>query len=197
MLRFGVITHIDEAKALVRVQFTDMDGVVSYWLPVLKQKTLHDKQYWMPDIGEHVAVLMDEKAEEGVVLGAIYSQADTVPVVSKDKYHLRFKDGTVIEYDRVRHKLYADVKGDIDVKATGRCDVDCEGQIYIKSATNITIQAPSLNMKGGSPASGVFEGTLRLRGDLIVENGNIDVQGNVHATGSIIDGAGNTNHHSH
>lgn len=198
MLRFGVITQIDESKALVRAQFTDMDGVLSYWLSVLKQKTLKDKQYWMPDIGEHVACLIDENGEEGVVLGAIYSDADTVPVSSKDKYHVKFNDGTVIEYDRAAHKLYADIKGDIDVKATGRCDIDCQSQIYVKSATNITIQAPSLNMKGGSPANGVFEGTFRLIGNLIVENGNIDVlQGNINAAGNIIDGSGNTNHHTH
>ncbi len=198
MLRFGIVTHIDESKALVRVQFTDMDGVLSYWLPVVKQKTLMDKQYWMPDIGEHVACLIDENGEEGVVLGAIYSDADAVPVSSKDKYHMKFNDGTVIEYDRAAHKLYADIKGDIDVKAIGRCDIDCQSQIYIKSATNITIQAPSLNMKGGSPADGVFEGTFRLIGNLIVENGNIDVlQGNINAAGNIIDGSGNTNHHTH
>jgi phage baseplate assembly protein V len=193
-----VITQIDESRALARVQFTDMDGVLSYWLSVLKQKTLKDKQYWMPDIGEHVACLIDENGEEGVVLGAIYSDADAVPVSSKDKCHIKFNDGTVIEYDRASHKLYADVKGDIDVKATGRCDINCQSQIYIKSATNITIQAPSLNMKGGSPANGVFEGTFRLIGNLIVESGNIDVlQGNINAAGNIIDGSGNTNHHTH
>lgn len=28
-------------------------------------------------------------------------------------------------------------------------------------------------------------------------NGNLEVNGNIHATGTIIDDAGNTNHHSH
>lgn len=190
MLRFGVIVAIDESRGMARVQYTDMDGEVSYWLAVVKQKTLKDKAYWMPDIGEHVAVLIDENAEEGVVLGAIYSEADSVPVSSKDKYHIRFNDGTMIEYDRAEHKLTADVKGDIEVKSTGRCDVDCQNQIYIKSVTNITIQAPIINMKGGSPAEGWFEGNFRLIG-------NLEVQGNIYATGSIIDAGGNTNHHSH
>lgn len=190
MLRFGIVVAVDETKGMVRVQYTDMDGEVSYWLAVLKPKTLKDKAYWMPDIGEHVAVLIDENAEEGVVLGAIYSSSDAVPVSSKDKYHVKFNDGTVIEYDRTEHKLKADVKGDIEIKATGRADVDCQSQIYIKSATNITIQAPSINMKGGSPAEGLFEGNFRLIG-------NLEVEGNIHATGSIIDESGNTNHHSH
>lgn len=190
MLKFGIVTNIDESRALVRVQFTDMDAVISYWLPVMRGKTLKDKQYWMPDVGEHVVCLLDENGEEGVVLGAIYSAEDPPPVRSKDKYHVRFNDGTVIEYDRAEHKLKADVKGDVEIRATGKCEVDCQSDIYIKSATHITIQAPSLTMKGGSPADGYFEGTFRLKGDLLVE-------GNIHATGSIIDGGGNTNHHSH
>ncbi|MDI1471935.1 putative phage baseplate component [Thermodesulfovibrio sp. N1] len=190
MLRFGVVVGVDESRGMVRVQYTDMDGEVSYWLAVLKQKTLKDKVYWMPDVGEHVAVLIDENAEEGVVLGAIYSSADSVPVSNKDKCHIKFEDGTWIEYDRAEHKLRAEIQGDIDVKATGRCDLDCQSQIYIKSASNITIQAPTINMKGGSPAEGWFEGNFRLIG-------NLEVQGNIYVTGSIIDEGGNTNHHSH
>jgi len=205
LLKIGIVTNIDETKALVRVQFQDMDSVISYWLPVLQHKTLKDKQYWMPDIGEHVVCLMDEHGEEGVVLGAIYSDADTVPVSSKDKYHVKFNDGTVIEYDRAVHKLKADIKGDVEIKAAGKVDIDAH-QINIKSATVISIeapalvsirsvsqvmiQAPSISFKGGSPAEGVFDGSLRI-------NGNLYVEGNINATGSIIDAGGNTNHHSH
>jgi phage baseplate assembly protein V len=200
LLRLGVITQIDESRALVRVQFTDMDGVLSYWLAVLKQKTLKDKQYWMPDIGEHVACLIDKNGEEGIVLGAIYSDADAVPVSSKDKKHIKFEDGTIIEYDRAAHKLYADVKGDIDVKATGKCDVDCKDDVTVQSDTSVTIKAPTImiiNEEGGN-VDGVFEGDFRVRGNIYVENGNIEVEnGNIRAVGTIMDSAGNTNHHSH
>lgn len=190
MYRTGIVVAIDEAAAKVRVQFDALDGVVSYWLPVLVQKTLSDKCYHMPDPGEHVVCLVDENGEEGVVLGAIYSAADAPPVSSADKFHVTFKDGTVVEYDRSVHKLTADVKGDVSVKATGRCDFDCGSQIFIKSATNVLIQAPVIGMKGGSPAVGTFEGSFRLIG-------NLDVEGNISATGTIIDGGGNTPHHSH
>lgn len=199
LVRVGVVTNTYPQTGTVRVHLVDVDDSVSYELPMLFRKTFNDKEYWMPDIGEHVVCLFSGQGlEQGFVLGAIYCTADPVPVSSQDKCHITFNDGTVIEYDRAAHKLLADVKGDIEVKTTGRCDVDCQSQIYIKSATNITIQAPSLNMKGGSPANGVFEGTFRLIGNLIVENGNIDVQGgNITAAGTIIDGGGNTNHHSH
>ncbi len=190
MFKLGIVTAMDEARAMVRVRFDDMDGVLSYWLPVVQHKTLKDKAYWMPDVNEHVVCLLDENGEDGIVLGAIYSDADAVPVSSKDKCHITFEDGSTIEYDRQSHKLSADIKGDISVKATSRCDVDCQSDIFLRSTTKITIQAPALSMKGGSPADGVFEGSFRLVGNLTVE-------GNISATGDIIDGGNNTNHHTH
>ena len=50
----------------------------------------------MPEINEHVVCLMNN--DEGVILGSIYSEADNVPVVSKDKFHIKFEDGRVLGY---------------------------------------------------------------------------------------------------
>ncbi len=105
MLKFGIVTNIDEKQANARVQFQDSDGIPSFWLPVLQAKTYKDKFYILPDIGEHVACLMDENLEDGVILGAIYSEQDACPVVSKDKFKIKFNDSTEIEYDRVEHIL--------------------------------------------------------------------------------------------
>jgi len=87
------------------VVFNEFDQMLSYWLPVVVPKAQNDKAYWLPDIGEQVVCLMDERDEAGVVLGAIYSQVDATPVQSADKCHLGFKDGTAIEYDRAAHVL--------------------------------------------------------------------------------------------
>ena len=104
MLKFGIVTNIDEKTAKVRVKFAE-DGLLSFWLPVLQAKTLKDKFYALPDIDEQVACLMDENLEDGVILGAIYSDADIVPVISKDKLKIKFYDSTEIEYDRAEHVL--------------------------------------------------------------------------------------------
>ena len=72
MLRFGVISQINASKVEARVRFEDDDST-SFWLPILKTKTLKDKFYSMLDIGEQVVCLMDENSEDGVILGAIYS----------------------------------------------------------------------------------------------------------------------------
>ncbi len=105
MFRVGLVKQQDLQGARVRVAFPDRDQLLSYWLPVVFTKTQNDKGYWVPDIGEQVVCLMDEHDEAGAVLGAIYSSADTPPVQSADKYHMSFKDGASIEYDRAAHAL--------------------------------------------------------------------------------------------
>lgn len=100
MLKFGIVTNINEKNATARVQFQEDDGVASDWLPILQAKTLKDKFYILPDIGEQVACLMDENLEDGVVLGSIYSDEDTCPLCSKDKIIAKFQDGSSIEIDK-------------------------------------------------------------------------------------------------
>jgi phage baseplate assembly protein V len=190
VFKIGVVSALDTATARVRVVFDDMDNVASYWLPVVHHKTLKDKSYWMPDPGEHVVCLLDENSEEGAVLGAIYSSADAVPVSSADKFHITFDDDTVIEYDRTAHKLTVDVQGDIEATVTGHCNVEAQGNVLIKSATNVTLQAPTIGMNAGSPTTATLDGDFTLTGSL-------SVTGDISATGTIMDGGGNSNHHSH
>lgn len=104
-LRFGIVKDQDASLGRLRVSFSEFDQMLSYWLPMVVPKTQNDKVYWLPDLGEQVVCLMDERDEAGVVLGAVYSQADATPVQSVDKFHLGFKDGTAMEYDRSAHVL--------------------------------------------------------------------------------------------
>ncbi len=192
MLKFGTVKAVDEAKGRVRVEFDDLDGMISYWLAVGFRKTLLDKDYWMPDIDEHVACLMDEHFEEGVVLCAIYSDADAVPVASKDKYHRLFSDGTFMEYDRAAHKLTASVQGEIDASTTGdaklttggKATVNAQGVATLKSATSVVIQGPTIALNGEitcSAADGASPTTCTLKGSL---NATQDI----HADGEVSDG---------
>ncbi|WP_159195555.1 phage baseplate assembly protein V, partial [Escherichia coli] len=64
-----------------------------------------NKDYWLPDMGEQVEVLLDNNGEDGVVLGAVYSTVDTAPVASRDKRYVQFSDGAAFEYDRSTHQL--------------------------------------------------------------------------------------------
>lgn len=139
----GIVVAIDPKTAKVRVQFPDRDGLVSDWLPVGQRKTLGDFDYWLPDMDTQVVCLMDEHCEAGVVICAVYSDADQPPVNNPDLFYRKFKDGTVLQYDRATHQLLADVKGDVIANATGDCTVTVQGHTLIKSIGDVEIDGGS------------------------------------------------------
>ena len=151
MIRRGIVVAVDEQTARVRVQMPDLDGLVSNWLPVVHHKTQKDKAYWLPDIGEYVVVAFDEEGEhsDGYVIGAIYNDKDTPPVVSKDKFFVRFEDGTEIEYDRKSHLL------------------------RVKAPT-VQIQAGTVIIEGNVNVIGNVDvsGNIHATGSIIDEGGN-------------------------
>ena len=104
MLRFGIVSQIDPIKVQARVSFED-DESTSFWLPVLQTKTLKDKFYAMPDIGEQVACLMDENSEDGVILGAIYSTEDVSATQSEKQLSVNLEDGSYINADKENQTL--------------------------------------------------------------------------------------------
>lgn len=114
MLKFGVVTRVDAANCRARVRYQDNEGIESWWLAVIQRKTTGDRDYHMPQPGEHVACLVDAHNEEGVILGAIYSAADPAPVSSQDKRHTQFEDKTEVEYDREAHELRASIRGGLE-----------------------------------------------------------------------------------
>lgn len=104
MLKFGTVTNIDVATAKARVQFAD-DDLQSFWLPVIQAKTNKDKHFALVDVGEQVACLMDENCEDGVILGAIYSAADSCPAESKNQAMIKFEDGSLFEFNKETQTL--------------------------------------------------------------------------------------------
>ncbi|QJT10227.1 phage baseplate assembly protein V [Oceanidesulfovibrio marinus] len=184
MIRVGVVTSILPEKGTVRVQLPDVHAggtpLVTRELPVRFDKTCQDKQYQMPDVGEHVLCLfLPNGQEQGCVIGAIYSEADTVPVADPDKRHIRFRDGTWLEYDRKRHELTghivdgsaeltidrdltADVGGtavarigeDLFVDVEGNAIVTAGGELTAESATTIQVVAPLIRLVGNVTTTG-------------------------------------------
>ena len=104
MLRFGIVSQINPVLAQARVNFGD-DESTSYWLPIIQSKTMKDKFFVMPDIGEEVACLMDENSEDGVILGAIYSSVDLPVVTSEKQISLNLENNSLINIDKETNTL--------------------------------------------------------------------------------------------
>ncbi len=126
----GIVKRIDPDRCHAIVEFVDIDNLNTAWLPILVMQSLRNKDYWMPDVGEHVICLMDAAFEDGVIIGSVYSNPDATPVQNKDKRHVRFEDGTWIDYDRENHTLH----------------INCVGNIHIHSDTHIVMTAPRIDL---------------------------------------------------
>ncbi|EEU9597537.1 TPA: phage baseplate assembly protein V [Escherichia albertii] len=211
----GIISDIDETSVRVRVTLPECDNLKSNWLAVLQRNSQDNKDYWLPDMGEQVEVLLDDNGEDGVVLGAVYSTVDTAPVASRDKRYVQFSDGAAFEYDRSTHQLT--INGGIEkivIEVIDRTNltspnVEVKAQqvtvtsdtVDIKAAT-VTVDAPmstftgnvtvmkKLTWLGGMAGSGGI-------GNAATITGNVNVIGNVQASGTLQDSGGNSNHHSH
>ncbi len=174
MIRFGQVKEVDYAKARVRVQIGPM---LTAWLPWITGRAGGDRTWWAPEIGEQVACLAQSgNLAQAVVLGAIYQNAFPAPAESASVHTVVYKDGTVISYDRDAHKLM----------------VDCNGDVEITAAQNVTIKAAAIAVSG--PVK--IDGAVEITGETKI-GANVTVSGDVNASGKVMDSAGNSNHHVH
>lgn len=208
ILKVGEVTTIDPASCRIRATFDDEDGKTSYWLPVLQRKTLEDKDYCMPDIGEDVlCVFFNEGEENGFVLGSFYADEVTVPVNSESVRCVKFKDGTLISYDRASHELLIQIgstkisanqeRVSIDApdfvksQAGNKSEIAAGESVDISGGAAVNIKTPVLTLTTGSTkmtlsggAASIETNNLVFKGDMTV-TGNLSVQGNIDGSGNI------------
>lgn len=149
-IKFGTVSA--SKPGFARVRLPDADNMRTMWLPIAYPKTQNDQACWTYDNGEQVVVLMDGRGEDGVILGAVYSEADPPPTTSPDKFIIKFKDGAVLEYDQVTHEL--------NVKSAGR--------VIVSAATEIVLRAESRVL---------LDSDVEVTGDLTLKQGSIKVDG--------------------
>ena len=173
-LEYGEVSAVDYLTCRIRVRLDDRDGLQTYWLNIPQRNTQGtQRRPLMPELGEQVAVLLDADGVGGVYLGGIYSTAEPPPVVDEDTDYVRFSDGTVSTYNR----------------AAGVMTLDCVGALLLKCGKNITVEASEpLVVKAPSATLEILQVTLK---------GNLQVTGDIQATGTIMDAGGNSNHHNH
>ncbi len=106
-LRFGRVVEVcrdEKRRGKVRVQFRDGQGMVSHTISPLQKRVLKDQDIELPDIGEPVACLFSgQGCEEGVLLGAYYSEREKAPDQPPTHVYRKFKDGAEMFFDREEH----------------------------------------------------------------------------------------------
>jgi phage baseplate assembly protein V len=145
--RFGIVTEVDAARARVKVRLPEQGDLVTQWLPVASRTAHKDGHYGLPEAGNQVALLTDQFCEDGICLGAIYSDPHPIPVgAGAGHWGTWFEDGTVIRYDKTAHGLL------VDLSAT-------QGPIQIKGGVTV-VEVQSLVLTGPW-------GTCELAGETI------------------------------
>lgn len=191
-VKFGTVSA--SRPGFARVRLPDFDNMRTMWLPIAYPKTKDDQCCWTYDNGEHVAVLLDSRGEDGVILGAVYSSADMPPVTDPNKFVIRFKDSALLEYDRNSHVL--------TVSGVQKVVVEASAEILLKADAKVTVDTPEAEFTGNLTVQKklTYLGGMSGSGGSGVAatiTGNLHVDGNVDATGAIVDAGGNSNHHSH
>lgn len=180
-LRFGTVVSVDPSSGTARVRLDDGDNMVTAPLRVLARRTLKDKEQCLPDIEEPVACLFSGQGmEAGVLLGAHYSQKTPSPDQKAASDYHRYEDGTELCYDRAAHKLWAKVKGDVEMEVEGGIKARSVKGIDLESLAYFRCKAPDLFFFGsfhGADMEG-NPGTVEFLGEMVVRHGGINVPDN-------------------
>lgn len=144
-IRVGVVSAVYPDRATARVRFDDLidnqgKAMVSHELQIVSPNTKENKYYRLPDIDEQALCLfLANGFETGFIIGSVYSQGSKghkPPVNSADKAHVRFKDGTWIEYDREAKLL--------KVNCVGKVELVADEEIILDSP-QVSIHSPSVD----------------------------------------------------
>lgn len=173
-LAYGEVSALDYLSCRVRVRLDDRDGVESYWLNVPQRNTQGtQRRPLMPELGEQGAILLDADGVGGVYLGGIYSTAEPPPVIDEDTDYVRFRDGTSIAYDCKVSEMQLKCVGAVTLKCAKNLTVESDAPVLVK-APSASLDIPQVSLKG-----------------------NLLVNGDIEATGKIMDAGGNSANHKH
>ncbi|GDO99335.1 phage baseplate assembly protein V [Escherichia coli] len=193
-LQVGTVSAVDADRVQARVRLPEYDNLRTNWLNVLQRNTQNNKDYWLPDVGEQVEVLLDANGEDGVILGAVFSAVDKPAFSDKHVRGTRYADGAEFSYNRETHTLT--VRGGIK-----RMVIECGADVTVKTP-KVTVDAQETEITGSLLVLGklVWAGGMAGSGGegaAATIQGNVEITGNAHATGSILSDGPNSNHHSH
>jgi phage baseplate assembly protein V len=173
MFRQGKVIEqlVDDTRVDVRVQWLDKDKLISKPIPVKQFGSRSTSNFWCPKVGDDVSVTMlpNSNGGDGFVDGSFYNVGNPPPTIDPNVRHIRFVDGTIIEYAEkgpaTPGARASSGTGTLTITSVGPIDIKCSGPCFIESG-----------------------------GPMILRAANITLEGNVHITGALtVDGVSNLN----
>lgn len=97
LIRIGIVTDVDTAQALCRLETGGITTDLLHWLT---PRAGHSRTWWVPSIGEQVLLLaIGGELDTAFVLSGIYPDDNPAPSASADVLHISFPDAAVMEYE--------------------------------------------------------------------------------------------------
>ncbi|MFP9470041.1 phage baseplate assembly protein V [Pectobacterium brasiliense] len=183
IIRVGVVTHVNTADALCRVQTGEM---TTGWLNWLTRRAGRSRDWWAPSIGEQVLILsIGGELDTAFVLPGIYSDNNPAPSASADALHISFPDGAVIEYEPATGALTVSGIKTADITASESLTATVP-LVTVRASTRITLDTPEV----------VCTNKL-ITGTLEVQQGG-EMRGNIQHSGGSLSSNGKVLHtHKH
>ncbi|MEL7631168.1 phage baseplate assembly protein V [Pectobacterium aroidearum] len=183
LIRVGVVTHVNTADALCRVQ---TGGMTTGWLNWLTRRAGRSRDWWAPSIGEQVLILsIGGELDTAFVLPGIYSDNNPAPSASADALHISFPDGAVIEYEPATGALTVSGIKTADITASESLTATVP-LVTVRASTRITLDTPEV----------VCTNKL-ITGTLEVQQGG-EMRGNIQHSGGSLSSNGKVLHtHKH
>lgn len=199
----GTVSAIDERTVRARVRLPDHDNLRTAWLDVLQRNTQNNKDYWLPDIGEQVKVLLDANGDDGIILGAVYSDKDKPVIADLNKRRIDFADGAFMEYDRKNSTMT--IGGEIKtllIQTHSDITVETQTHAIVIAKKSATIDTPETVITGNATIKGdaTVLGMLTYKGGMSGSGGKgaaATIQGDVKATGDIQSASVSLESHQH
>jgi phage baseplate assembly protein V len=172
LLQAGTVDAVDYDKARCRVRVGEW---VSAWLPWASLGAGKVRNWRPPSVGEQALVLSPSgDPANGFAFAGFYSDQHSQANDNRpNTVAWCMPDGCVIEYDWET--------GALRVAGSKTVSVENAETIHVASGGQVTLQCPSLVID--CPSTTI--------------NGDVSVNGDLNATGAVMDGGGNSNHHTH
>lgn len=157
IVRFGTVAEVQMQPPRVKVS---SGNITTTWLPWLNLRAGADREWDPPTIGEQVVLLSPSgNLTQGVALTGLFSDLITANGDREGLHRRTYRDGAVIEYDSIAHRLSAILPdgGQAELQATGGItilgDVDITGLVTV-SEDVIAAGISLVNHRHGGVQSG-------------------------------------------
>jgi phage baseplate assembly protein V len=184
--RIGKVVEVlvDESRVNCRVQFLDMDGLISRPLPVKQFGSRSTSAFWCPKVGDDVSVTFDPNSTgSGYIDGSFYNVGNPPPITDPNTRHIKFADGAIFEYTE-KSGQSKELRGTANTPrgaGTGTLTFKGAGPIDVSTPADTTIICANL----------IIQGNVQITGNVSIK-GNLSVEGDISNTGNMTTGGTHT-----